>query len=537
MAACTEPEAELDLGETQQESGGLQGQGYQGQGYQGQGYQGQGYQGSTFAGATLGGVTLAGGASLYQDRALSVWRSVRGGYEQRLPDRVCLWNGTRTINLGCTTYAETELSPLAGLTFPTTFLVNGLPLQTRVRIKSAIGSVLSDSSLAMHPLKDHAALQLPGPVRAACKQIAYGVAGCENPKKCAQNCDLWTYDLELVNVDGSTTPFCAPDQRAYAVPGTYSTNGQYAASSTKFSFVCTDGTIAKCTSWGYRSFGGARMSDGTWADLPGYHQSCVRAATADYCSSGHSFTWNGTLVDFWDYDPRYFGAKGFVPRTKGQFAYMATGGLLLESSFDPTGAREIEYLRYQESTSVLGTLDSICPGRFYHDAADDVGLDWKRDAVAFPLTAPVISVDSTTACSHSELSRGKYLSRNCSTCAATISKIPELAHCTDATIVNGWDNDCVAAAQQMCLNADGSAVPTQSPLTLHGECTVGAKLDRFSTGCTMRVCSNPSYASCCSNAWTAACTQAAADVCPPYRAGPLTIPMCGIPYPTDQSSL
>ena len=46
-----------------------------------------------------------------------------------------------------------------------------------------------------------------------------------------------------------------------------------------------------------------------------YHQACIRAAAADYCANGTSFTKDGTLIDIYDYQPHQSYAAGFVPRT------------------------------------------------------------------------------------------------------------------------------------------------------------------------------------------------------------------------------
>jgi hypothetical protein len=65
---------------------------------------------------------------------------------------------------------------------------------------------------------------------------------------------------------------------------------------TRFTFGCDNGVIAKCYRWGYKP----------WLDAPNAdavaltHWACTRMARADYCGSGEANTLDGTHIAFWD---------------------------------------------------------------------------------------------------------------------------------------------------------------------------------------------------------------------------------------------
>ncbi len=488
-----------------------QGTSYQGTSYQGTSYQGTSYQGTSYQGASLGGVALVDGS--IAGAALVAWRLVGSGkaaiWEQRFPDRTCTWDAFRMIRHGCTTVSlKTSPSPLAGSTWPATFLhPDGTTLPGTIRIDS----VRADATRAMHPL---------GGSGSTC--ALDHTSGCGHPGGCRVNCDLWLYDLSLVDTGGVVLPFCAGGERAIAVAGTYAVTGERTADPDRFTFACTNGTIAKCTRWGYRPSGNAALSNGAQAPLAGYHQACVRAAAADYCANGHSFTRNGTLVDVWDYELSEPDAPGLIPRTRGGAVLEADAtALVWESVFDPLGAVQIDHLRHEE-IDCFGRLfchrsDSItdadvgCPGRFYQ-SSDDVLQRWNRDSAYGAWVTPRVNIDSTPACAHSEFVVGKWLHERCSPCTRKVA-----AYCNDPADARGWDEGCIVQAKQLCTPGERMAA--------HGECTVGAALSPYDSGCTLAVClEDPS---CCgAGGWTAACVQAADATCEGGLEG-ITARFCG----------
>ncbi|MBZ0236880.1 MAG: hypothetical protein K8M05_31415 [Deltaproteobacteria bacterium] len=515
VMGCVEPEP--PLGETAQAltAPGGQGSHYQGSHYQGSHYQGSHYQGSHYQGATLGGVTLASGTELYQDRALAVWRVLRTyprQHEQRLPDRVCTWNESRTTLHGCTTVnLATSVSPLANVAFKASFVRDGVTLDGWVRIANRVGAVAQDTSYAMHPMSGSSAIRWPGQLMpTVCGYVAFGRSGCDNPSGCRRNCDLFTYELELVEPDGTVRSFCPAGERAYAVPGTYAANGELDdETDTHFTFACAGGTIAKCTWWGYRGFGSAKKTDGVAVDLVGYHRPCVRAAAADYCANGHSFTKNGTLVDVYDYEGT---VAGLVPRTR-QDNDPTKSAFVLEAYFDRYGANQLDGLRFQEQGG-FDALDAICPDTFADTSDDDVGGLWQR-IEAWDGEAPHVKIDTTTWCEHTERTVGKWLHPRCSACVIAVSGHPDYAYCSDPASPVGWNGACAQRAGNVCAG-----------IASHGECATGAPLGRYASGCTARVCGTSGYAYCCSSSWDSACVAKATAICPTYKVHGITQKFC-----------
>jgi hypothetical protein len=102
---------------------------------------------------------------------------------------------------------------------------------------------------------------------------------------------------------------------------------------------------------------------------------------------------------------------------------------------------------------------------------------------------------------------GKWLAPSCSKCTpAESSPVPD--YCNDPLDSRGWDAGCVQAALS-CPVADRMS-PT------HSECTTGAGLSKYTSGCTLKM-SMKGYASCfntsSATAWTAACVSAANSHC------------------------
>jgi hypothetical protein len=504
-----------------------QGVSYQGVSYQGVSYQGVSYQGVSYQGASYGGVALSDAS--VAGSALVAWRKRSDAtWEQRFPDQICLWNAARTQRTSCTTVnLATTASPLAGATWQGVYVRgDGTTVQVAFEIGASatqLGAVHADSSLAMFGLKGST-------TASACPIVPKG-HGCDSFEGCRANCDVWLYDVRLpgVLVGGQPVGLCPAGELATALAGTWDGTGQFSPSSTEFTFACTGGTIAKCTRWGYRPWDTAIMSDGaTSAALAPYHQACIRAATADYCANGHSFTRNGTIVDIYDYIMSGPAAsKGFIARTRGGTVpgNRATA-LVWESGFDTQGATEIDHMRYEELAE-LSDPNIACPERFEADDAEQPS-HWRRVGDLGP---SLVSIDSAPACSHSEHTVGKWLHPRCSACTAAVHDYGHVVmgtktvypheYCTSPT--GKWDADCAAVAKSQC--------PATEKMAPHGECDVGAGLDGFASGCTLQLKQDDRYDHCAIT-WDAACVTAADDKCVGGqelfdRSGVRTVGFCG----------
>jgi hypothetical protein len=523
FVACAADEP--NVSETQSASTPVEGQGttyqgttYQGTTYQGTTYQGTTYQGTTYQGASFGGASLSDGAVV--GTTLSAWtRQPNGVWEQRFPAKICYWNKTRTVMTSCTNVNPNHFpSPLAGSIWPATFLQTHADGTTSPVAGLLQIGVSSTTHTAVRPDPSAAMFAMTGsdPEAAGCPLVPFG-PNCSNPAGCRKNCDVWLYDVRLADVldaNGVPVSFCPNGEHAIAYAQTWDATGQLVANqSTQFTFVCTNGTIAKCTRWGYRPFGSANNSSGVSTQLGGYHQACIRAATADYCANGHSFTKDGTLVDVYDYTPGGYGnAVGLIPHTRGGLVPFADAtALMFETSFDKYGAKIVDHLRYQELSGQTGygslTDPAVgCPGRFALKDPNDWSTGWVRGAPTF--VDPTVSIDSTPACAHSELQRGKWMHDLCSPCTQHVAAVAP--HCSDPSDVRGWDAECVSQAlnSSVCSTADRMAV--------HSECLGGMALSKLDTGCTLRVCLDPSFAGCCGSlltGWSQSCVAAANAKC------------------------
>jgi len=524
VGACTD---EMDdLGEVESASTPVTGQGtyYNGTYYNGTYYNGTYYNGTYYNG-TYYNIASYGGTSLSD--AATIWRRAGKVWEQRFPSRICYWNSRRTVLKSCTSVnLATTPSPLAGTSFPATFQkADGTVIQGSISIgtsTSQLGAVTADTSTAMHSLTGASSAAIVG-----YNQLDANGTRCDNINGCRVNSDIWLYAVKLHDPSSNTDlDFCPSGAAATALAGTWDRTGGHVASGSQFTFACLNGTIAKCTRWGYRPFSSARKfcdrpayaggcaADYTLYPMADYHQACVRAAAADYCANGTSFTKNGTLVDVHDYRPLK-PEYGFVPQMRdGYWPYPVTG-VLWESSFDKYGATQLDRVRYQEleSSPTYPSVGAECPQVLEDAGSDDVLCPMGGAYECMARTGPnghdqwmpeQVQVDSAPACAHSELVTGKWLHRRCSTCT---SQVP--AYCTDPTDSRGWDANCVASAKALCTT---SWMMSSS----HGECTVGSGLDRYDSGCTLAVCLDPAHASCCTSGrttWSADCVAAADSKC------------------------
>jgi hypothetical protein len=477
----------------------MQGSTMQGSTMQGSTMQGSTMQGSTMQGSTYGGLKASYGSVV--GTALVFWTKaskVKGGWEQRFPDKICYWNSTRTLVSSCTKYAVGV--PIVGATFPTTFQRKNPDGTTEtIPVTLRLEAVHRDTTQAMFPLDG--------------SDFATGVrTTCENPDRCRVNSDIFNYDLKAIDVvdaNGQNPWLCPAGQTAIALAGTWNTDGSYAGGS-QFTFACTNGVIAKCTRWGYRPYDRAIKDNttGPAISLAPYHQACVRAAMADYCGNGKSMTKDGTLIDIYDYTASY--QTGFIPKTRG-FVYPiweTASAFAWEAVYSTRGAERIDALRYAElATNPDWSVWTACPGTFWDSSSGENFANYIRHGET-PSPGVDVYVDSVPACGHSEYTVGKWLHSDCTYCAG---KMP--AYCNDPADPRGWDQGCVDYVKanddqpwHVCYGAD-------NVMSTHSECTTGAALGKYDTGCTIAVCASNS--SCCSpsGTWSQACVDAANTTC------------------------
>lgn len=485
----------------------------QGSSMQGSSMQGVRMNGSSMQGATMDASSLVGGTqggialsdATVEGTAIKFWKRVYTSakqyyWEYRTPNQLCKWNASRTALLApCTSYTAAQLptqSPVIGSTWQTTFIgPDGEPLLVTLQIDT----VRADTTYAMHPLLGAAGVA---------GNITFDQSVCSNlTRGCRQNSDMFDYDVRAIDVveNGQHPSLCAPNETALAFAGRWQSNGTYQPTAAAFTLACTNGVIAKCARWGYRPYGSAyRANDGTvLTPMADYHRACTRAAMADYCGNGYSFTKTGTLVDVYDFTGNVDAPVGFVPPTQRPAGSSLVSAFAYEGWFDRHGATLIDSTRYAELVTIPAwNPEAVCPDRFAIDV-DHGELEkyWRLEAAA-PFTAPFIKVDSSPACSHSELKTGKWLHRECSYCTAEVP-----TYCNDPASPQGWNQACVDAVR----NHPTCANDVNKRMAAHSECTSGIALDPYDSGCTLRVCSTNS--ACCTSGWTAACVNLADAMC------------------------
>jgi ADYC domain-containing protein len=504
-------------GETEQAIGDTQGTNMQGTNMQGTNMQGTNMQGTTYDGADWQFTSLTDGVwgtntpvdVTLDHSTLWFWRLTKTGYEQRFPDHICYWTLDKKTRNSCTTM--TSPSPIAGLSLSATFYNHDQNLTWIARIRIGTSTtdpqaVSQDGTSAMFPLTGGAS---------SCGIDHRGAPYCQNPNGCRLNCDIWLYNIYLIdpNVNGGAPASVCSSGQAVAVPGIYAHDGTRSnGDGTQLTFSCTAGTIAKCTRWGLRPWGTAIKNCVTnctgptpaAVSLVDLHQTCVRAAMADYCATGMSSTRAGTLIDLYDFNPTHSNEWGFIPKTRGGLvADNDAMAFVYESTFDKQNAYEIDHDRYDEA---VGTTEVNSP--FVNDiciakpcANPDGGCNFEREVGPLDQNS-MLMIDSTTACAHSELQIGKWQHRLCSPCTQAIAGLGSAYdHCTtDST--EGWDQTCVSAAYWCGYSA--MAAP-------HSECVTGAALKKLATGCTAKVCATNS--ACCTSSWSSSCVTDANDKC------------------------
>ena len=119
------------------------------------------------------------------------------------------------------------------------------------------------------------------------------------------NHDVWLYNIEWTGQGnprpGDWTDLCSSShsKSGLFVTGQWAADGRWHARG--YTFSCTDGVIAKCVrGWGYKPWKSIHSTHHGPVNLRSLHVACTRAARAEYCGDGVSYTRTGTFVDIFD---------------------------------------------------------------------------------------------------------------------------------------------------------------------------------------------------------------------------------------------
>jgi hypothetical protein len=165
--------------------------------------------------------------------------------------------------------------------------------------------------------------------------------------------DTYLYTLEQwVAESGAWQAACPADTdgRHVAVPlaATWDEHGDRIVSSSRFTFGCTTGVIAKCYRWGYRPWVTG------YGDLATMHWTCTRMARGDYCGNGVPHTRDGTWINHWDKLP----PPGPIQSHGGLLPPL---GMLFEAGWNTGGAVCLSRARWGADKG--GVLAALCPQR------------------------------------------------------------------------------------------------------------------------------------------------------------------------------
>jgi hypothetical protein len=151
----------------------------------------------------------------------------------------------------------------------------------------------------------------------------------------ASHADVYLYTMSYATQGESGTewqPLCGGDGTAIPVAGTWNYGvgvtggGSKTASSTAFTFACSNQAIGKCVLLGYKPWVSSSLDD--------HHQTCTRMVRADYCGNGKSWTQDGRAINLYD----NVGVQS------------DTESWTLEAEWDTNGARCISSYRINWST-------------------------------------------------------------------------------------------------------------------------------------------------------------------------------------------
>ncbi|CAN99369.1 hypothetical protein predicted by Glimmer/Critica [Sorangium cellulosum So ce56] len=229
-----------------------------------------------------------------------------------------------------------------------------------------------------------------------------------------------------------------------------------------FGLACWDGVAAKCARWGYKEWQTLTSpKTGKPVEMRSLFIACQRAAMADYCGTGESFTQENTPIDIWD--THNFIQKSDEAITSPMFAE--------ESSFDESKAVCVEASRYER-------MPKFCQDRCSRpreETAMSVCLEEYELAVDLGQKPPVIDrstcgdaqlifVDTGSGdyCPHSPATTHedpytspptppKRMYKSCNSCTAAVCRdYPSCCHPVTPE-GGGWTSACAEAAQRGCL--------------------------------------------------------------------------------------
>jgi hypothetical protein len=154
---------------------------------------------------------------------------------------------------------------------------------------------------------------------------------------------------------GAWVDACDPDEdgRYASIPiaMTWNDTGDRIPSTAHFTFGCTSAAVGKCYRWGYRPW----LTGYGGADFSAMHQTCTRAARADYCGDGRSHTEDGTSINIWDRLP--------APGPIQKHGLLPPLGYVFEAGWNTDGAVCLGRSRWLVNDLLNLEVANLCPGK------------------------------------------------------------------------------------------------------------------------------------------------------------------------------
>lgn len=264
------------------------------------------------------------------DRKYSQGRDLQG---TALPDRAPRWLQGRRFIAQLDEHASIEIDRFAGDTVhgTVTDAQNGYHGQVELNVTNLIGMRWTESRCGEETCVEQAFRVtdvLPPPL----------ASGVESSSRESDESDAWLFRVEYREATRSSGEVwrdaCAsPDDRSgqgLFVDGQWLPDSSWSGEG--YTFSCRRGVVAKCAiEWRYRPWAVVESSRHGEIELRPLHLACTRAARAEYCGDGISYTQDGVTIDLFD----IYGIN--LPERDPRFVD--------ESSWDDRGAVEIHHLR------------------------------------------------------------------------------------------------------------------------------------------------------------------------------------------------
>ncbi|NTX07337.1 hypothetical protein HUA75_36880 [Myxococcus sp. CA040A] len=321
------------------------------------------------------------------------------------------------------------------------------------------------------------------------------------------NADVHFYRVQLKDDAGNWVDFCStesgsPPNAAMFLPSFIDTVGLAYSAPNYLGIACHDGTAVKCARWGYKPWTSLTPTGSSPPEPVGlapYWEACFKAAMANYCEDGFSYTQPNTIIDIWD-------RHRFIAPTPEWVSYNDPQGangpsaFTSEAGFNARGTVCLERERYgalpaacnsgtwqimvtggthcyewSEASPPTNRLpSSTCSAQRVFIAADPFekgALEGCIQQKELTADAPLVFVANwTNGCRHGPFSTGYSLAKDCNWLTRAVCESTGYAYCCGTNSYgqlepNNWNAGCVAKAYDIVAAPPIIVPPTGGVIT------------------------------------------------------------------------